>query len=82
VQAKNSFENYIFSMKNTLADEKLKDKFTESDKQTIEQQTKDALQWLDGNPSAEKEDLERKQKEMEEVLNPIMVRIYQTSAAP
>ena len=80
VQAKNSFENYIFSMKNTLVDEKLKDKFTEEDKTTIENQTKDALQWLDGNPNAEKEEFDRKQKEIEQILNPIMVRIYQTSA--
>lgn len=32
VDAKNSFENYCFQMKNTLNDEKLKDKFSEEDK--------------------------------------------------
>ena len=32
VDAKNSFENYCFQIKNTLNDEKLKDKFSEEDK--------------------------------------------------
>lgn len=32
IEAKNALENYCFSMKNTLNDEKLRDKFTEEDK--------------------------------------------------
>ena len=36
IEAKNSFENYCFQMKNTLNDEKLREKFTEEDKRTIE----------------------------------------------
>merc|ERR1712127_1011233 len=32
VEAKNGLENYCFQMKNTLNEEKLKDKFTEDDK--------------------------------------------------
>lgn len=47
IEAKNSFENYCFQMKNTLNDEKLKEKFTEDDKKTIEEVSKEGLQWLD-----------------------------------
>jgi L1 cell adhesion molecule like protein len=36
IEAKNSFENYCFQMKNTLNDEKLKEKFTADDKKVIE----------------------------------------------
>jgi len=40
IEAKNGFENYCYSMKNTLNDEKLKEKFTEDDKKLIEEESK------------------------------------------
>ena len=76
IEAKNSFENYCFQMKNTLNDEKLKEKFTEDDKKVIEDASKDGLQWLEGNPMAEPEEIEAKQKEIEAKFNPIMMRVY------
>jgi heat shock protein 1/8 len=36
IEARNGFENYCFSMKNTLHEEKLKSAFTEDDKKSIE----------------------------------------------
>ena len=71
IEAKNSFENYCFQMKNTLNDEKLKEKFTEDDKKVIEDASKEGLQWLEGNPMAEPEEIEAKQKEIEAKFNPI-----------
>ena len=47
-------------MKNTLNDEKLKEKFTEDDKKIIEEVSKDGLVWLESNSMAEPEDIERK----------------------
>jgi len=35
VESKNALENYMYSMTNTLNEEKLKDKFTEDDKKKI-----------------------------------------------
>jgi L1 cell adhesion molecule like protein len=49
VEAKNSFENYCFQMKNTLNDENLKQKFTEDDKKIIEDSYNEGLKWLEGN---------------------------------
>jgi len=43
IEAKNALENYCFSMKNTLNDEKLKDKFTEDDKKVIEDTSKEGI---------------------------------------
>lgn len=43
IESKNALENYCFSMKNTLNDEKLKDKFTEEDKKVIEETTKEGI---------------------------------------
>lgn len=79
IEAKNALENYCFSMKNTLNDEKLKEKFTEDDKKVIEETSAAGLQWLEGNANAEPEEIEAKQKELEGKFNPIMMRVYQAA---
>jgi heat shock protein 1/8 len=76
IEAKNALENYCYSMKNTLNDEKLKEKFTEDDKKVIEATSKEGTDWLEQNPLAEAEDMEKKQKELEAKFNPIMMRVY------
>lgn len=42
VEAKNGLENYTYSIRNTLNDEKLKDKFSAEEKKTIEDAVKTA----------------------------------------
>merc|ERR1712190_12486 len=79
VEAKNGLENYCFTMRNTLQEEKLKDKFEPGDKDKIEAAVQDALDWLDKNQLAEKEEFEAKQKELEGVVNPIMMKVYQAA---
>jgi heat shock protein 1/8 len=77
IESKNGFENYCFQMKNTLNDEKLKEKFTEDDKKVIEELSKEGLQWLEANPMAEPDAIEAEQKKIEAKYNPIMMRVYQ-----
>ncbi len=79
VEAKNGLENYCYSIKNSMTDEKLKDKFTDDDKKLIETDTAAALQWLEANQSAEAEEFDAKKKELEDKFNPIMMRIYQSA---
>merc|ERR1712196_220737 len=79
IEAKNGLENYCFTMRNTLQEEKLKDKFEGGDKEKIEKAVQDALDWLDKNQLAEKEEFESKQKELEGVVNPIMMKVYQAA---
>merc|ERR1712159_977534 len=79
VEAKNGLENYCFTMRNTLQEEKLKDKFEAGDKENIEKAVQDALDWLDKNQMAEKDEFEAKQKEVEGVVNPIMMKVYQSA---
>jgi len=40
VEAKNSLENYTYSIRNTLSDEKLKDKFSADEKKAVEDAVK------------------------------------------
>ena len=46
------------------------------DKKTIEEKCDEVINWLDNNQSAEKEEYEEKQKELEGVCNPIMQKLY------
>ena len=39
----------------------------------------DALDWLDKNQLAEKDEFEAKQKELEGIVNPIMMKVYQAA---
>merc|ERR1711879_999870 len=79
IEAKNGLENYCFTMRNTLNEEKLKEKFEASDKEKIEKAVQDTLDWLDKNQLAEKVEFEAKQKELEGAVNPIMMKVYQAA---
>merc|ERR1711944_228277 len=79
IEAKNGLENYCFSMRNTLQEEKLKDKFEGDDKDKIEKAVQETLDWLDKNQLAEKDEFEGKQKELEGIVNPIMMKVYQAA---
>merc|ERR1712226_347280 len=79
VEAKNGLENYCFQMRNSLSDDKLKDKFEAGDKEAIEKAVQETLDWLDKNQLAEKDEFEAKQKELEGVVNPIMMKVYQAA---
>ena len=79
IEAKNGLENYCYSMRNTLQEEKLQDKFEGDDKDKIEKAVQEALDWLDRNQMAECDEFEAKQKELEGVVNPIMMKVYQSA---
>merc|ERR1719321_1338884 len=78
VEAKNSYENYLYSMKNTVEDKKKAgDKISEDDKKSILDAVEEGIKWVDGNPNADEEAFKEKQKEVEEVCNPIISKLYQ-----
>jgi len=79
IEARNGLENYCFTMRNTLDDEKLREKFEAGDKEKIQKAVSEALDWIDRNQLAEKEEYEEKQKEIEAVVNPIMMKVYQAA---
>ncbi|WOL13891.1 hypothetical protein Cni_G22671 [Canna indica] len=77
VEAKNSLENYAYNMRNTVKDEKIKNKLSEEDRRKIEGAVDEAISWLEGNQLAEVEEFEHKLRELEETCNPIIARLYQ-----
>ena len=78
IDAKNSLENYIYTMRNTIEDkEKLADKIEDSDKETIKDALTEAQEWLNNNAEADKDDFESKLKEVQGVCDPIISKVYQ-----
>lgn len=79
VEARNGLESYTYNLKNTVNDEKLRDKIEAADKTALESKIDEIQRWLEANPNAETEQYEAKQKEIEAVCNPIMTKIYQAA---
>merc|ERR1712146_543412 len=66
------------NLKNMLEDEEkgIADKISEEEKEEIENAVSEALEWLDDNQEAEKEEFEEKKKEVEGIANPIIQKVY------
>merc|ERR1712159_472726 len=77
VEAKNGLENYAYNMKNTMNDENVGGKLDPDDKAKITAAVEEAINWLDGNQTAEIDEFEDKLKELEGVCNPIISKMYQ-----
>jgi len=76
IEAKNSLENYCFNVRNSINDEKVKGKLSETDKTKIESLVTETLNWLENNGGAEKEEFEEKQKSVEKEIMPLMSKLY------
>ncbi|XP_064595413.1 heat shock cognate 71 kDa protein-like [Liolophura sinensis] len=82
IQAKNALESYAFNMKSTMEDDKVKEKVSEEDRNTVVEKCKEVISWLDANQLAEKDEFEHQQKELEKICNPIVTKLYQSGGAP
>merc|ERR1712048_742462 len=72
IEAKNGLENYCYSLKSSISSPEVEGKIPADDKATLEGKIEETISWLDSNPSAEKEEYEEKQKELEGVAMPIL----------
>jgi L1 cell adhesion molecule like protein len=79
IEAKNGLENYAYSMRNSMDDEKLKDKIDDADKEKLKTAIDETISWLDANQMGEKDEFEAKQKDLEAIANPIMMKAYQSA---
>ncbi|XP_063422032.1 endoplasmic reticulum chaperone BiP-like [Mytilus trossulus] len=78
VEAKNDIESFTYNLKNQIGDkEKLGAKLSDDDKKTIEEAVDEKIKWLDSNPDATTEELKEQKKALEEIVNPIVSKIYQ-----
>jgi len=83
VEARNQLENYAYQVRNTLNDKEkgLAEKLDEEDKETLETAVKAALDWLEENASADKDEYDAQYKELEQVVQPIFSKFYKNAGA-
>ncbi|CAF0978179.1 unnamed protein product [Rotaria magnacalcarata] len=82
VDAKNELESYAYSLKTQLSDkEKLGGKLSSDDKEKIEKAVEEQIKWLESNPAAEVDELKEHKKELEEIVTPIMTKLYGQAGA-
>merc|ERR1711893_372096 len=78
VEARNELESYAYSLKNQLSDkEKLGGKLSDDEQSKIEEVINEKIQWLEDNADASAEDLKAQKKEMEDIVQPIIAKLYQ-----
>jgi heat shock protein 1/8 len=66
IAAKNRLESYSYNLLNLINYEKRK----------LEEAANEAISWLDNSQEASKEEYEKKLKELEGIVNPIMQKLY------
>ena len=74
--AKISFHIYCYGIKQMIKDDKLKDKFSEDEKNQIKEKINAIFDWRNNHPGASKEEFDNKLDEIKEMLNPIMEKIH------
>jgi L1 cell adhesion molecule like protein len=82
IEQRNALDGYMFSVKQSLNDENLKDKWSSEDKELIQTKVNEVQEWNDSNNEASKEDYEQKQKELENIFTPIMTKMSQPDQQP
>ncbi len=75
IEARNNLESYLYNLKSTVVDDNAA-KLPDEDKKKIAGLVEEGMAWWDGNQSAPKEAFDAKQKELEGVINPILVKMY------
>jgi len=80
VEARNGAEAYLYNARNSVQDDKVKEKLSETDKATVETTVKEGLEWLDANREADATSVKEKQKGWEEAVRPVMMRMYAAEA--
>jgi heat shock protein 1/8 len=82
IASKNQLESYAYSVKNTSSEKAFEEKVEASEREELTKACDETIAWLDENMTATKEEFDDKQKELEQVVNPIMTKFYQAGGAP
>merc|ERR1712018_924382 len=76
-EAKNGLESYAYSLKRQVEDkEQLGGKISDEDKEKIVHIVEEKLDWLKDHEESSAEEFDAQKKEIEEVANPIVAKLY------
>ena len=82
-QARNELESYAYNLKNQINDkEKLGAKISDEEKEKIEEIVTEKISWLEENQEADVDEFKAAKKEIEDVAQPIIAKLYQVRFQP
>jgi len=74
IEAKNGLDNYTYSLRNSIKENK--DKISETDSKEIEDAIEKTVKWINDNPDADTLEYQEQQKQLESVATPIIQKLY------
>lgn len=77
VQTRNNLESYCYNMRAAMDDPGVEQSVSADDRKIVNDKCNETLNWLNGNITATKEELEHRQKTTEDVCRPIVIRLHQ-----
>lgn len=81
VQARNEMESYLYNIRNTMREDKVKARLGPA-ADDVEYEVTQGLEWLEQNENATTEEVKAKQKEVEDKVRPIIMRMYEGAGGP
>ena len=81
IDSRNGLESYLYNLKNSMEDDTRSNNVSVEDKKELQDMIDETLDWMDENPEADKEGYDEKQKDVEQVANPIMRNVYAGGAS-
>lgn len=79
IEAKNSTERYIYHVKESIMDNNIKDKLSPADAKIVSDACDATLLWINSNENAGISEFEAEKKKLENVVMPILSKIYSES---
>ena len=76
VESKNGLDQYIYQIKSSIDEEQIKAKIGADERKQLEDACNSAEQWMQGNAQAAAAEFDAKKKELEELFNPIIGKVY------
>jgi len=81
IEARNSFEAYVYSLRSTLDDKGFQERLPAEERESLQAATDEALKWLEDNQSADKGEIDARRKELEDVAFPILQKANEAANA-
>ncbi len=79
VDARNAAESYLYNARNSLREEKVKEKLGEEDIDAAEKLIAEGLTWLDENRETSAEEVKERQKTWEDQIRPVLMKLYDSA---
>ena len=82
IEAKNGLENYLYNLKNSMTKNENSPPTLDEVKEELDPIIEEGLKWLEDTESYDADIYKNKQKELEELVNPLMQKLYSSQGPP